>query len=157
MLSVPLKHLPFRGALPAHELQVALQHAQAVVLQLVVYLPQPLHLHSQQLGFLYPQLQLGLALQHLLLTLQCLLAVSRDALVVLLALLVEGSLDLGVNGRVLLHELVDLVHPYLVLDVLQHHLVVAQLEDEFSVELLELFVLIVEAAELLAACRLAVL
>ena len=152
MLSVPLKHLPFRGALPAHELQVALQHAQAVVLQLVVYLPQSLHLHSQQLGLFYPQLQLGLALQHLLLTLQCFLAVSRDALVVLLALLVEGSLDLGVNGRVLLHELVDLVHPYLVLDVLQHHLVVAQLEDEFSVELLELFVLIVEAAELLAAC-----
>ena len=71
--------------------------------------------------------------------------------------MVEGSLDLGVNGRVLLHELVDLVHPYLVLDVLQHHLVVAQLEDEFSVELLEFFVLIVEAAELLAACRLAVL
>lgn len=64
-------------------------------------------------------------MQHLLFTFQCFLPVSRNALVVFLAFLVEGSLYLSVNGRVFLHELIDLVDSDLVLDVLQHHLVVA--------------------------------
>lgn len=56
--------------------------------------------------------------------------------------MIEGTLHFWVDGGILFHELVYLANVNLSFNVLKHHLIVAELNDQLPIELLYSWILI---------------
>lgn len=94
---------------------------------------------------------------HLLFLVKDLLFIAGDGAIILLSFLVEGALNFGVDGCVFVEEVGDGFKVDLILDVFQHHLVVAQLDNQLTCHLSASLIFILKTTETLASCRLAVL
>lgn len=70
------------------------------------------------------------------------IAIACDAFIVLLSFMNEGGLYFGIDGSILLHELVYLSDIDLPFNVLEHHLIVAQLDNKLAVQILQSSILL---------------